>query len=109
VLDPFSGVGTTLVEAVLGGHNAIGFEINPYAALASRVKATAHNIAVSDFQQYIRDFRTFYQESITGEYTPRSEPPAGFKTRSAFYSPAVLRKVLILPAILIMSSAVAHW
>lgn len=96
VLDPFSGVGTTLVEAILGGHSAIGFEINPYAALASRVKATSHNISVSDFDQCVKDFRTFYQESITGEYAPKSEPPAGFKTRAAFYSPAVLRKVLIV-------------
>lgn len=95
VLDPFSGVGTTLVEAVLGGHSAIGFEINPYAALASRVKATAYGISVSDFHESIKNFRTFYQESTTGEYTPKSEPPAGFKTRSAFYSPIVLRKVLV--------------
>ena len=29
VLDPFAGVGTTLVEADLAGHEAIGFEINP--------------------------------------------------------------------------------
>src|SRR5437870_3861593 len=34
VLDPFCGVGTTLIEALRCGHNAIGFEINPYAALA---------------------------------------------------------------------------
>src|SRR5262245_56119585 len=32
VLDPFSGVGTTLVEAYLSGLNVVGFEINPYAA-----------------------------------------------------------------------------
>src|SRR5712692_4878600 len=32
ILDPFAGVGTTLLEAVLLGHRAIGFEINPYAA-----------------------------------------------------------------------------
>src|SRR3990170_3805025 len=44
VLDPFAGVGTTLVEAVLLGHGAIGFEINPYAALACRTKLNAHHI-----------------------------------------------------------------
>src|SRR5436305_7935335 len=41
ILDPFAGVGTTLVEAILSGHNAIGFEINPYAALACRAKLEA--------------------------------------------------------------------
>jgi len=34
VLDPFAGVGTTLVEAIKRGHQSVGFEINPYAALA---------------------------------------------------------------------------
>ncbi|MGB7590581.1 MAG: DNA methyltransferase [Terriglobia bacterium] len=29
VLDPFAGAGTTLIEAKLAGHTAIGFEINP--------------------------------------------------------------------------------
>ncbi len=95
VLDPFSGVGTTLVEAVLGGHNAMGFEINPYAALASQVKATAYSVSVSDFHQYIKDFRLFFQGIAATTYTPKSVPPVGFKTRSAFYSPSVLRKVLI--------------
>jgi hypothetical protein len=36
VLDPFAGVGTTLAESYLAGLNVVGFEINPYAALATR-------------------------------------------------------------------------
>ncbi len=38
VLDPFCGVGTTLVEGQLNGYDTVGFEINPYAALAARSK-----------------------------------------------------------------------
>jgi hypothetical protein len=41
VLDPFCGVGTTLIEALRAGHDAVGFEINPYAALAARAKCEA--------------------------------------------------------------------
>jgi DNA modification methylase len=41
VLDPFAGVGTTLVESYLSGLNVIGFEINPYAALATKIKLGA--------------------------------------------------------------------
>ena len=41
VLDAFAGVGTTLVEAMLAGHDTVGFEINPYAALACKVKTNA--------------------------------------------------------------------
>src|SRR5260370_8590827 len=38
ILDPFAGVGTTLVEGYRHGFNVVGFEINPYAALHSRIK-----------------------------------------------------------------------
>ena len=44
VLDPFAGVGTTLVQAYTKGFNVVGFEINPYAALASKVKLEAAGI-----------------------------------------------------------------
>ena len=44
VLDPFAGVGTTLIEADLAGHDAVGFEINPYAVFAARTKLGAHRL-----------------------------------------------------------------
>lgn len=40
VLDPFCGSGTTLVEAIIRGRNAVGFDINPLAVLISRVKTS---------------------------------------------------------------------
>jgi len=95
VLDPFSGVGTTLVEATLFGYNAYGFEINPYAALASRVKANSYKINSVILDEYIEEFKSFYGEKINLDYLPQSHPPKGFKTRSPFYSPKVLNKVLI--------------
>ncbi len=96
VLDPFCGVGTTLVEAVLLGHQAIGFEINPYAILASRLKANAYQVSVAILNEELLNFRAFYNEKSFSAYTPKSAAPPGFRTRSPFYSPAVLRKVLIL-------------
>jgi DNA modification methylase len=96
VLDPFCGVGTTLVEAIIEGHNAIGFEINPYAALASRSKANAHRIDLDEFTSKINDFRLFYKEKISSNYKPHSTEPIGFKTRAAFYDPHVLHKVLVV-------------
>ena len=48
VLDPFCGVGTTLLQANTRGHNAIGFEINPYPALAARTKLAVHRINLSE-------------------------------------------------------------
>lgn len=38
VLDPYNGSGTTMLEALLTGRNAIGCDINPLALLISEVK-----------------------------------------------------------------------
>jgi len=96
VLDPFAGVGTTLVEALLLGHQAVGFEINPYAALACRVKTTAYAIAPEKLYSEMARFQDFYHSRVEANYTPHTPPPSGFKTRTPFYSPRVLRKVLIV-------------
>lgn len=40
VLDPMCGSGTTLLEAILAGHPAIGIDSNPIATMISRVKTT---------------------------------------------------------------------
>ncbi|MBI4318286.1 MAG: site-specific DNA-methyltransferase [Chloroflexi bacterium] len=96
ILDPFSGVGTTLVEAIIGGHSAIGFEINPYAALACRTKVNAHRIDAGALYAETARLRSFWQEKSQSGYVPATLPPMGFKTRAAFYSPKVLYKVLII-------------
>ncbi len=96
VLDPFSGVGTTLVEAKIHGHKAIGFEINPYAAQVCQAKLDAHQIPLDKLQNEISNFQTFYNHKLATDYKPHSTPPKGFRTRSEFYSPKVLHKVLIL-------------
>lgn len=96
VLDPFCGVGTTLVEAMLQGHDTVGFEINPYAALASKIKSTAGRVSVSALQEEISCFKAFYFKRVDSDHQPISTPPQGFRGRTAFYSPKVLRKVLIV-------------
>lgn len=40
VFDPFCGSGTTLVEAFLAEHPAVGLDVNPLAVLLSRVKTS---------------------------------------------------------------------
>ena len=40
ILDPFCGSGTTLVEAISLGFDAVGIDVNPLACLISRVKTT---------------------------------------------------------------------
>lgn len=46
VLDPFSGSGTTLVEAALTGNSSIGVDIDPLSVLIAKVKTTPLDITL---------------------------------------------------------------
>ena len=98
VLDPFAGVGTTLVQGFLHGFNVVGFEINPYAALASRVKLEASNLSIRGFERHIAAFERFMQGKCPDyaecEWAPHSRAPEGFKGRTQLFSPKVERRVL---------------
>ena len=94
VLDPFAGVGTTLVEADRKGHESVGFEINPYAAFAARTKLAAHLVDTVLLRDAIGAFERFARDAGRQGREPRATPPAGFSTRAVFYSPDVQWKVL---------------
>lgn len=96
VLDPFAGVGTTLVEAAFQGHDVVGFEINPYAVLACRVKLSFQEIDSTKLQGIGEKISEFYIAKSKNGYIPNSTAPDHFKTRVSFYSPHVLWKVLII-------------
>jgi excisionase family DNA binding protein len=97
VLDPFAGVGTTLVEGLKRGHNVVGFEINPYAALACRVKLQAHTCSPDELPSCITRFREHMRTALrSSKRRPASRPPAAFLTRKAFFSPSVERQVLFV-------------
>ena len=96
ILDPFAGVGTTLVESHITGNNSIGFEINPYAYFACKTKINSLHIDEERFNAEIERFSAFYLSNLNSDYCTQSKEPQGFKTRIQFYSPKVLHKVLIL-------------
>ena len=95
VLDPFAGVGTTLVEADIAGHEAVGFEINPYAVFAARAKLGAHRLEPARLAAAATELLAFMDEGERTGRAPQASPPASFRTRAPFYSPAVERKVLL--------------
>jgi len=96
VLDPFAGVGTTLVESMLSGNDSVGFEINPYAHFVSETKTRAVFVDADAFGKEIRRFEGFYRACAGADYTAKSAAPEGFRSKVEFYSPNVLKKVLIL-------------
>ncbi len=53
VLDPFAGSGTTLLEAQSAGHNFVGIDLNPIAALICRVKTAGVPSGALDFARQV--------------------------------------------------------
>ena len=94
VLDPFAGVGTTLVEAYMQGRNVVGFEINPYAALAARAKLDAWRIDEAALDDQITKFVAYMVQHSSNGAAPASRPPDGFAGRTELFSSKVERKVL---------------
>jgi hypothetical protein len=94
VLDPFAGVGTTLVQAFRQRLNVVGFEINPYAALAARVKLESAVISACALEKRILKYAAFMRHARANGARPVSQPPAGFTGRTRLYSPRVEKQVL---------------
>lgn len=110
VLDPFAGVGTTLVEALKAGRDAIGYEINAFAALAARAKVDCIDVGPEAFRAEVDAFRSTMarfesevdrrwakggQEAIVGMlHTLSAASPSGFRSRIPFFSPPVESKFL---------------
>jgi len=95
VLDPFAGVGTTLVQAMRRGWNAVGFEINPYAALACRAKLRIASYDLDALREATDALgRHVVRRSDDQSAIPRSAPPQGFRSRAPFFSPSIERQVL---------------
>jgi DNA modification methylase len=92
ILDPFCGVGTTNLVAQENGIENIGFDINPIAILASKVKT--HHYSNYEIRE-IRSFINSNQNSIPYKY---KELPKVLQTS---YTTDVLNKILMLKYTLI--------
>ncbi|OIJ09417.1 modification methylase [Anaerobacillus arseniciselenatis] len=71
ILDPFSGSGTTLLEAAINGHNAYGTEIDNFAKLLIKVKTTPLDMTEIDYiREWINKLIQQYQESYMDYKNP---------------------------------------
>ncbi|PWB47190.1 MAG: site-specific DNA-methyltransferase [Candidatus Methylomirabilota bacterium] len=91
VLDPFAGVGTTLVQSLLSGFDCLGFEINPYAALACKAKLNSPKLDLEKLEAYCLEYQKLAAEAAQPGGVQR---PAEFETRIPFFSPSVEAQVL---------------
>jgi DNA modification methylase len=92
VLDPFAGVGTTLVEARIHGCDTVGFELNPWPALVAKTKlAAGRELSSESLRSAVADYRRY----TASHFDPVRKAPIGFKTNIPFFSPAISSKVLL--------------
>ncbi len=55
ILDPFSGSGTTPLTSALLGHRAVGIEVNPFCAFASKVKCNKDRWRAATYKEKLKE------------------------------------------------------
>lgn len=70
ILDPFTGVGTTNLVSQQLGYKSIGFDINPVAILASKVKTRHYS---SDLLNKISELIESFVPRLTTKYIPKAK------------------------------------
>ena len=110
MLDPFAGVGTTLVEALKAGRPTIGYEINAFAALAAEAKVNCIDVTPAAFGAEVETFRSAmarFESDVDQRWGEGGEPaiadmlttlreagPRDFRSRIPFFSPPIEAKFL---------------
>lgn len=90
ILDPFNGVGTTLLAADSMGIGSVGFDVNPVAVLASEVKNRKYS------QRDLDSLNTILIEFNNEKPSPLAKPK--YKSLPRIYSDNELTDLLVIRA-----------
>jgi DNA modification methylase len=92
ILDPFCGSGTTLVESVLAGYNAIGIDIDPLSVLISKVKTT--RVDKSELQKVSKWLVQQINSKPKGTFEPDCERIEHWFTNDAIEKLSAIRTLI---------------